>query len=371
MKHLLLYLWYKYLGAFFRLLPIKKNRIIFENFFGKGYGDNPKYISDELLSRDNEKFELIWLIKGKYYDEIPKKIKQVKRGTLKELYYISTSKVWVDNCRKHYGVQKRKEQYYIQTWHGSIGLKKVEKDCESILPKSYLKSAKNDSKMIDLIPSGSKFFSNLIKSSFWYNGEIFECGTPRCDIFFENRKKDNAYKTYKTILYAPTFRDDNNVSVYNLDYNNLVNILEKNTNEEWKIIVRFHPNVSYLQDTIKYSEKIIDGSKFDDMNELILNCDMLITDYSSSMFDALLISKPVFLYTPDIDNYFNKRGTYIQVNQLPFPVACTEQELISNINYFDQSKYEQNIKLFVDKIGLNEDGHASERIVDRIIEVIK
>ena len=367
MKQKILYIWYKYVGLIFKIFPIKNNRILFQNFFGKGYGDNPKYIADELISRNIDNIEMIWLVKGKYYPNIPKQIKQVKRGSLKELYYIATSKVWVDNCRKHYGISKRKKQFYLHTWHGTIGLKKMEKDCEDILTKDYIKSAKADSKMIDLIPSGSKLFTSILKSSFWYDGEIYECGTPRCDVFF-NYKKQN--RDYKVALYAPTFRDNKDTTIYDLDYNEIIKTLEEKTNEKWKIIIRFHPNESYMQGTINYSDKILDGSIYEDMNKLVIDSDLLITDYSSSMFDALLIEKNVVLYTPDLDLFLDSRGSYVNISDLPYPIAKDKNELINNIKNFDQNDYKSKVKKYISKVGLCEHGDASKKLVDRILEVI-
>ena len=366
MKQFILYLWYKYVGMIFRIFPINKRRILFQNFFGKGYGDNPKYIADELLAR-KENLEMIWLVKGKYYEEIPKEIKQVKRGTLKELYYIATSRVWIDNCRKHSGIKKRKGQFYLHTWHGTVGLKKMEKDCEDILKKSYVKSAKSDSKMIDLIPSGSKLFTNILKSSFWYDGEIYECGTPRCDIFFKYKKEE---KDYNIVLYAPTFRDNGDTSVYDLDYEEIIRVLENKTNTKWKLIVRFHPNVSYLQETVKYTDKIIDGSKFDDMNKLIVDSDILITDYSSSMFDSLLIKKCVFLYTPDLNKFLDARGSYVDISKLPYSFSKNQEELLDNINNFSEDDYLRKVDKYIKEAGIIEDGKASMRLADRILEVI-
>ena len=367
MKQWMLYLWYKYVGMIFRIFPINKKRILFQNFFGKGYGDNPKYIADEIINRNIDNLELIWLVKGKYYKEIPKQIKQVKRGTLKELYYIATSKIWIDNCRKHYGIKKRKGQFYLHTWHGTVGLKKIEKDCEDFLKKSYIRSAKSDSKMIDLIPSGSKLFTDILKKSFWYDGEIYECGTPRCDVFFKCKKRK---KDYNIVLYAPTFRDNNDTSVYNLNYEKIIETLEKKTNKKWKIIIRFHPNTSYLQKTVKYNSKIIDGSKFDDMNKLIIDSDLLITDYSSSLFDSLLIKKCVFLYTPDLEEYLRVRDSYISINQLPYTFSKNQEELLKNINNYNKEEYLKKVDEYIKIAGINEKGTASKKLVDRLLEVI-
>lgn len=367
MKYYLLYIWYKYIGAFFRIMPIKDNRILLVNFFGKGYGDNPKYIAEELLSRDNN-IELIWLVKGQYYDDIPQKIKQVKRGTFKELYYLSTAKIWIDNSRKHAGVTKRKEQFYIQTWHGDLGLKKVEKDVENTLTKEYIKSAKADSKMIDLITSGSKMFSDTVKRAFWYEGRILECGSPKTDAYFNisNVVKNN----YKTIIYAPTFRDSGDNSCCDIDYNKLITTLESKYNCKWKVIVRFHPNVSYLQERINYTENIINGSKYSDINELIKNCDMLITDYSSTAFDAMYAKKVVLLYTPDSEDYFKRRKSYFSLEELPFPKGYTNDELFKNIIELNDDEYFNKVNTFLSKIKSYEKGTASKSVADEILKHI-
>lgn len=369
MKHFIVYVWYKYIGFIFRLLPIKKNRIVMSNLLGKGYGDNPKYIAEELLSRKDIDLEIIWLVKGKYYDDIPSKIKQVKRGTLKELYYLSTAKIWVDNSRKHIGVTKRKNQFYIQTWHGGLGFKNIEKDIESNLPKVYLKSAIADSKMIDLIISGSGKFTNTIKRAFWYDGKILECGTPKVDTFF--KIKDNKDKEFKTVIYAPTFRDDGDNSCCNIDYNKLIETLEKKYDCKWKVIVRFHPNVSYLQDNITYTDNIINGSNYSDINDIIKECDMLITDYSSTAFDAMYANKIVLLYIPDVEEHFKLRGSPIKMEDIPFPKAKTNEELFNNIMNLDECGFSDKVNVFLkEKLQSCEKGIASKTVADVIIKQI-
>ncbi len=370
MKHLIGYIWYKYIGFIFRLLPIKKNRVVMSNLLGKGYGDNPKYIADELLSRKDSNVEIIWLVKDRYYDDIPNKIKQVKRFTLKELYYLSTAKVWVDNSRKHIGVTKRKKQYYIQTWHGDLFLKMLEKDVEESLPKMYIKSAIADSKMIDLVTSGSYFFTNVVRRAFWYNGKILECGSPKTDPYFNINKNDNI--DYKTVVYAPTFRDNGDNSCCSIDYGKLLQILENKYGCKWKAIVRFHPNVSYLQDSIKYTDDILNGSKFSDIGDMIKSCDMLITDYSSTAFDAMYAKKIVLLYVPDEDEYFKVRKSQFKREEIPFPRAKTNEELFNNIKNLNEKEFYDKVKVFLkEKIKSYERGTASKSIANVIIKKIE
>lgn len=376
-KNKALYIWYKYVGAIFRLLPVKKGRIVAENFFGKGYGDNPKYIYDELLI--NPELELVWLIKKNTDTEFPVGVNVVKRGTLKELYYLATAQVWIDNSRKHYGIRKRKGQMYIQTWHGGIALKKIEKDVENSLPLTYIKAAKHDSDMIDILLSGSEYFTEIFRHCFWYKGEIYNSGLPRTDIFFKNPAEHirNVYQYYnlsnstKLVLYAPTFRDGGDLSAYDMDYNLLLNYLTEFWQGEWKLIIRLHPNISKSKNLIKFSSSIIDGTDYPDINHLILASDLLITDYSSCMFDAVYAQKRVIIYASDQQKYFSTRGTYFNYSDLPFPVAENMNELGEKIRAYKDLDMQKEYKQFLEKICSVEDGNASKKVAKRVIDYVR
>ena len=128
----------------FRIFPIKNNRILFENFTGKGYADSPKSIAENLIN-SNDDYELYWVIKdNKFKKEFPSKIKAIKLYSLKYFYIMATAKVWVSNSRFDQYVIKRKQQFYIQTWHGGLGMKKIEYDAEDKLSEYYKKVMKKD-----------------------------------------------------------------------------------------------------------------------------------------------------------------------------------------------------------------------------------
>ena len=375
MKNKLLYFWYKYIGFFFRLLPIKNNRIVVQNFFGKGYGDSPKYIVNELLNQ-KENIEIIWLVKETKYSDIPKEIKQIKRGSILELYYLSTSKIWIDNSRKHNGVTKRKNQIYIQTWHGGIGLKKVEKDAGNLLSSNYIKSAKNDSKMIDYLLSNSKLLSNLYRKSFWYNGKILEIGFPRSDVLFLKNTKNikNNLKKYKIdndskiILYCPTFRNES-YDYLNFDCNKLINELEVKYNQNYTLLIKLHPNVK-KQSLNNNSGKVINVSDYSDINELLLITDILITDYSSTAFDYLKFNKPIYLYAPDYDEYTKERGFAMEYDKLPFSISYNSNQLIKNIVNNNYKEHMEDLREFKIKLGSFDNGNASKKITKIILQII-
>lgn len=370
---LILLIWYRIIGGFFRILPIKNNYVLMENFFGKGYGDSPKYIAETLLKSD--KVKIFWLVKNKFYDDIPTAITQIRRGSFSELYYLSVSKFWIDNSRKHYGIRKRKAQVYIQTWHGGIAVKKIERDVINTLPRTYIKSAKNDSKMINYLLVNNKKYEFVFNENFWYKGELLEVGTPRTDTFFENfnvdelKEKLNISKNTHIILYTPTFRD-NNIDAYNLNYTNTVKLFTRKFGGNWKIFIRLHPNICYLQNSILYTSDVINASNYSDINDLIKVCDYLITDYSSCMFDAMFAKKNVLIYASDELDYEKSRGVYIHLNELPFPISRNNEDFCKIVKDFDQKRYSDNVSNFIKEIGSFEDGNASKEVVDKIYEIL-
>ena len=367
MKRVLSILWYRIIGAIFRMFPIKRNRIVFGCFYGKGFGDNPKYIAEELLRRGG--YELIWFVKrGLKSDEFPYGIKIVKRGTFSELFYLSTSKVWIDNARKPLGVRKRKKQFYIQTWHSSLRLKKIERDAEKSLDKDYIDAAKNDSSMIDLLVSGCRFSTEIYKNSFWYSGKIIECGTPRCDYLLANNDEECKNRIAsrfgidpkkKIILYAPTFRKNEAEEVY-LDCGQL----SKKLGNDYVVLVRMHPN-THLD--VKQYKRVVNVSNYPDIQELLCGSDFLITDYSGCCFDMMIARKPCVLFVPDIDEYIrSNREMYFSLEELPFKKAKTVSGLVKTIINFDCRGYSSAIEKFCCKIGLKESGNATMEVCNII-----
>jgi len=362
----------------FRIFPIQKNKIFIQNFYGKGYGCNPKYLVEEIL-RCKLNFILVWAVKPEFSKDFPQTVKTVPYNSILSIYEEVTAKIWIDNCRKPSYVRKRKVQYYIQTWHGIVGLKRVEKDCEQQLSTHYIKKAKHDSTLANLFISDSKFTSDLYRSAFWYNGKILECGSPRYDILI-NSDQDikNKVRRYfhitdntKIVLYAPTFRDTFSPDVYNINYELILNALEEHTNGSWVFLTRMHPHFSNKSIFIEYNEKIFNANNYNDIQELLLTSDMLITDYSSCINEFALMNKPAFLYISDYEQYKKERDFYFDLFSLPFPCAINNSELIQKIINFDNDHYLHSLKEFFIKVGIVKDGNASQKVVDRIIMEIK
>ncbi len=360
-----------------RIFPVDKSKIVIMSYYGKGFADNGRSIALELLKED-PKLDIVWAARKEARGSIPDGIRYVEYCSLRYYWELATAGIWIDNCRKGREILKRKDQYYIQTWHGMVALKRIEKDAQDSLNPGYIDSAKQDSKMADVILSGCGFFTKLCRKAFWYDGEILESGSPRLDVLFHQteesmcavRKKLGIPDGKKVVLYAPTFRADGSTDCYIRDYGQILAALEEKTGDEWVFAVRLHPNVASKTNFITYSDKLINATAYPDLYDIIPISDVVISDYSSLMFDAGLIHKPVLLYATDIDAYTADRNFYFDITQLPFPLACDCAQLMRNIQTFDNDAYQAALDKFNASVDYYENGTASETVVKRILEVL-
>lgn len=352
-----------------------------DSFLGREYSGNAKYITDELLNMSSN-LDIVWLaLKGNTPGVYPDGVRVVKYNSLRSVYELATAKVWVDDFRKKYFPPKKKKQKYIQVWHGSVTLKHVEKDIEKNLGKVYLTEAKRDGASSDFMISGNAVSTKLYTEKFWFSGQIMEYGTPRLDsiINYNGRylnvwdKIDGIKKSDHVILYAPTFRDDVQASedIYRLPFNSIKKTLIEKFGGDWKILVRLHPNLAHLENEIIQDSSVIGVSRFSDSQALILRSDIVITDYSSIMFDAMYADKPVFLYVPDLVEYTDNRGMYFSISDLPFAMAEKFNDLLKNIQKFEKNANRKKVQLFREAIGSVEKGNASLKTARLILNLLK
>lgn len=369
------------LSCLFNLLPIKRNKIVFYTMSGT-YGCNPKYICEEIIRRKLP-YELVWITdKSREEGDFPASVRLVSSG-IRAAWERSTCRVLIHNTRKAFfseGFKKKMGQVYIQTWHGSYGIKKMEADCQAVLSSKYLKRSKIDSKNIDYLISCGTWASKIFERSFYCSSDVIhEIGLPRNDIFFKDSKryKEKVRKLYrltpdtKIALYAPTFRDDRNVDCYDIDYKRLLCNLVDIFGGSWVLMFRLHPNVSYLFNQLSMQKtEIINAVNYPDMQELMSASDLMITDYSSCVFDFMLTKRPAFIYASDIEKYNTERGFYYPLEDTPFPIAVNNDELSTVIRNFEVDTYHKRVEQFLEKMGASDDGCAAGRCVDYIISCI-
>ena len=367
--------------------PIVKNKIVFSNYFGKSYGCNPKYIADEII-RQNLPYELVWLVKNpeEHINEFPKEIRLVRYLSPESYKELASAKIWVDNTRKkpywEQGLIKKKDQVYIQTWHGSLGIKKIEAAIKNENP-IWRKWAKFDSQNIDYILANSIYDMNMFGKDFWYKGQILKTGHPRCDYFFQTKSKQEEIKNKvfetlkidlnkKVILYVPTFRSDKDIDCFKINPEKVLETITGKFSNDWVFIVKLHPNInSSVLDNFNFNEKIINANMYPDTSDLLLSSDIVITDYSSCIFDFMFTQKPAFIFATDLEKYNSNRGFYYDLKATPFPISRSNNQLIENIQNFDNEKYKKELIAFLNKQECNEDGNSSKRTVEFIKKIIE
>lgn len=361
------------------LLPLNPHKVVFNSFNGGGYGENPKYIAEELLKRKG-KAKIVWIVNSNQY-LFPKGVTPINKYSLRAYYEYATAKAWVLNARYYRLTEKRKSQIYLQTWHGGIAIKKIEKDAEEKLLESYVKSAKEDGRVTDGIIVDGQSNEEIFKSSFWLNPncELLKYGQPRIDALLKNRdntalnervrealgiEKDSFF-----VLYAPTFRQSKSTLGYIYDYPTIKKALEKRFGKT-SIAIRLHPVIA-TDKNITYDyigiEDLIDATAYPDVQELVLSADCLISDYSSIIYDFALIRKPVFLLLKDHEEYVQERGVYDIFYKQPFNMNYSESSLVNDIEHFSQECMLERIDAFYKKYQTYNAGHSSELTVDWLL----
>ena len=378
----------RYLGIFcrnflFNQVDVEPNKIFFFTFQGD-YTCNPKYITEELI-KEKVDCEIVWgvrlsQIKRSY--QLPESVRVVNRYTYDFYREMASSKIWIMNSVEIFKnpVKKKKSQVLIQTWHGSLGIKRFDKNVNS--GKAWVKAATISSKVTDYCISNSDFESSVYRDSFWPDNDILEYGHPRNDILLKQGEEIEQLKikikeelglapNEKCVLYAPTFRDEKNFDCYDIEYEKLVDALKSKFGGEWRVLVRFHPTVRSMSiGKLRENQEILDVTFYPDIQELMLISDVAITDYSSWIYDFVLTKRPGFIYATDIENYYNERGFYYPLESTPFSISRNNEQLIENISSFDMCAYEKKVDEFLMDKSCYEDGSASERVVSKIKEII-
>ena len=362
---------------FFRIDPKK---IVFLNFSGN-YDCNPAAICDEVL-REIPEAKIVW---GVYETTLtgpaffPRQVKTLKRGTWSLYKELFSARVIVDNgvSAATLHLHKKKGQILIETWHGSLGIKKFGRDSNK--DTKWLRTAEKEGRMTDYIISNSAFEDEIYREDFWTKTPIWQFGHPRNDILFcKDEKKIAALRQRlneryalpehaRLCLYAPTFRDDNDTSAYIRNFRQLKAALETRFGGEWVILTRLHYRTRKMLAGFLLSGSVTDVGDYVNIAELMLMIDAGITDYSSWICEYMLRRKPGFMFAPDADLYASKdRSLFFPLTALPFPAATDEETLVKNILTFDEAKFRTACDTFLAEKGSVDDGNASARTAAEI-----
>ena len=369
----------------FYLLPVKKDLVVFTGLTGGGgntdYSCNPKYIYRYLRRQAGGSLRCAWIVSEPGNCRFLKRqgVKVYKHFSVQAMLALLTARVIVTNGSYAPWFPFRKSQYVINTWHGGGAYKKVEVETGKGSPATrYLQRFAADN--IDLFLASCKAQEeHMLRGSYGYNGEILRAGTPRNDLLVKKRTSKMAMRARrhygipddaKIVLYAPTYR--NIARSVTVDADAVVEALEKD-GSKWVFLSRFH---RYQQDGMGLSvlgSRIVDVADYPDMQELLAACSVLITDFSSVVWDYGFLERPAFLFVPDEDGYLTENGFYTPFADLPYPRSHTMDELTGQLAKLRDAEYLKElsgrIRKHQEKLGSYETGHAAKTVARRIVKL--
>lgn len=338
----------KYAGKY----PVDPKMVIFESYMGRKYSCSPRAMFEAMCAKEEYRdYKKVWMFtdpeKYQWLKKYPNTI-LVKYRSEEYYKYYAQAGVWITNYLLSYGIEKRSEQIYVQTWHGTP-LKKIGCDVPRLeLSKKErertCREYEREGQMIDYMPSPSPFYTEKVKSAFRLGeqAKILETGYPRNDDLFHasdekiRKMKEELHLPLdkKVILYAPTWRQKQHVAGEGFTYELGIDFdrLKERLGDKAVILFRTHYFISNSFDFSGYGDFIIDVSSYDEINDLYLVSDLLITDYSSVFFDYANLEKPILFYMYDYEEYREEMKDFdFEMDLLPGPVVKETKDISEEI----------------------------------------
>lgn len=370
-----------------RVLPIKKNRIVCDSVNSVSqFADSPKYIVEHLLDTRPARYEIVWLS-----DDVDRLsvleergIKVVRRHSLRDIYYSNTAAVFIGNL---FGappyVARRRGRLVVETTHG-VAYKSLLSGVfgESGTSKELKWERRFCSRRInrcDLCLSGSRITSEAVyRRELGYKGRIVECGLPRNDVFFRDMAKQREGvrnrlgldSEERIVLVMPTWRKNQDRKNVELDYRSLVRSLGESYGGSWRALLRLHPLTSFDYSDIlaSHSECLMDVTTGFESQELLCVADLLVTDYSSVVWDFALLGRPILLFQPDLGDYEAERGFNVPPSEWMLPTAQSPEELVGLVRHSSYEALCERSQRHLERFGSYETGHATETVCEIIDE---
>ena len=378
--------WYQAAFALIGLLfPVNKKLVVFESFAGKQYSDNPRAIY-EYMKENCPGYELVWSVdraRMSYFEQ--KDVKFVRRFSIRWLFLMTRAKYWVNNARLPLWLPKPKHTVYLQTWHGTP-LKRLAMDMDEVhmpgqIPKSIRRISSRNQATGTTLVSPNGYSTEIFKRAFQFDRKMIESGYPRND-FLLNANNEETIKELKQrfglpldkklILYAPTWRDNQFYRKGKYKFNLELDLqrMREELGDSYIVIMRMHYLVAENMDLSEYEGFAYDFSHLEDIRELYLISDLMITDYSSVFFDYANLRRPMIFFTYDIEDYRdNLRGFYFDFEEkAPGLLTKTTEELIAEVKEIEKNNFQLSDRFeeFYQKFCYLECGQSSKRVVDEV-----
>lgn len=331
--------------------------VLFVSYMGKNFNDSPKMIYDAMINDPYFKdYRFVWAFNDLDKFTVSENTEVVKMDSLQYLMTALKANYWITNVNIERGLHfKKSYTKYINTWHG-VPLKKIGNDVQGRSDFNF--------SSVDLFCYSGAFEANIYEQAFKIKPDnMYLYGMPRNDVVIKNnisikQKVLNQYNIQdkKIILYAPTWREDAN-DLKLMD----ISKWQETLSDEFVLMVKGHGLSQGFN--IKDSSFVVDVTDYEETSELIVASDILITDYSSIMFDFALTSKPVMIYAPDLDKYVAERGVYFDIKETGLHVFEDDSQLLDGLKNVNHQNQEVISKTFVDKFIEVRDPNSTEKIV--------
>jgi CDP-glycerol glycerophosphotransferase (TagB/SpsB family) len=341
--------------------------VFFESYFGNNVSCNPLGI-DRALAAAHPAVTRYWSVADASVP-VPEGAVRVIDGSAEWWHARATARLLVVNdwLRKRW--HKRPGQTVLQTWHGTP-LKKLALDKSGLRVRSRL-AAVAESARWDILLAQNPFSAEVFRSAYAFRGPVWQEGYPRNDIVARNEQRDEVRARLgvapgaTVVLYAPTWRDDRPGAVDHLD----VAAFARRVGPGFVTLIRGHSRTLRPGASVT-APGVIDVTGYPEISELYLAADVLITDYSSVMFDFSVTGKPIFFYVPDFEHYRDRtRGfTFDLFPVAPGPVTTSLTELVDAVTDAAAvaGTHATRYAEWRARFNPRDDGHAGQRVVERI-----
>lgn len=299
-------------------------------------------------------------------------IQVIRNNRPKQAWLYLRTKCFITNDAFPAWAVRRPGQIWINTWHGAMNYKHIGYDYLEPMDPLAMKLFLMENRSPDFYLAGSRFFLENTSDSFRYEKSVFlKTGLPRNDVFFDDPQKIKAkvHAVYnigmdkKIVLFAPTFRREMKSQTYGMDVEKVCNALHLRFGGYWVMLFRNH---SFIKETQVFQSGI-DVSAHHDMQELLCAADVLISDYSSCLYDFCMTGRPSFVYATDLEAYQSgDRDFAYPIEKWPYSVAESKEELVKEIINFDEMVFQEKVAEHLEDTGSYDDGSASEKVAELI-----
>ena len=368
---------------YLRYLPKKKKLVYIESFYGENYTDSPAALYEYLYAQFPGDFEYVWLVNEGV--DVPGPAKTVQRNSFAYYLAMSRASYWVNNTRTSLSLDKVGDVTYLQFWHGTP-LKKLFLDIPVLYGEgmSSEKAVVRCSSRWDYLVSPNPFYTKHMRTAFGYEGEVLEVGYPRNDkLYTMNNPEDIARLKQelsipvdkKVLLYAPTWREDQvkTDGKYAFDFSLDLEKMRASLSDDYVVLLRLHYHVRESLQLDPMDTMFKDVSGYGDISYLYLISDVLMTDYSSVMFDYAHLKRPMIFFMYDAEDYFGRlRGSYIENidDVLPGPIVNTNDELIEALRdvEINTPKYQEKYDAFLDEFCQLGHGDSAKAVAEKVFK---